>query len=134
MCVALSICPLSLPLSLYLSPSCPSYSFGLWSCISGYLSQSVVSESVESCPIRETRVGEVILLFGLVSVFPFKSWVSLLLVRWSLGDSVLQISLFFSYFFFSLSLWVTAVSHFYGEQLPFLPPLFLSFSSYEECP
>ena len=88
--------------TLYLSPSCPSYSFSLWSCLFGYLSQSVVSESVESCPIRETRVGEVILLFGLVSVFPFKSWVSLLLVRWSLGDSVLQISLFFSYFFFSL--------------------------------
>ena len=72
----------------------------------------MVSESVESCPIRETRVGEVILLFGLVSVFPFKSWVSLLLVRWSLGDSVLQISLFFSYFFYSFSLWVNAVSFF----------------------
>ena len=126
--------PLALPLSLYLSPSCPSYSFNLWSCFFGYLSQSVVSESVESCPIRETRVGEVILLFGLVSVFPFKSWVSLLLVRWSLGDSVLQISLFFSYFFFSLFLWVNAVSFFYCERMPFLPPLFLSFSSYEERP
>ena len=116
--------PLALPLSLYLSTSCPFYSFLLWSCIFGYLSQSVVSESVESCPIRETRVGEVILLFGLVSVFPFKSWVSLLLVRWSLGDSVLQISLFPLLFLLSFEKFTLLL--FEGSSETFVPSL-LSF-------